>query len=67
MLMEHVSDLLRVDAYIPADGFGLKVVCIALASSVPELGTGVGFWVVVPPDHILPTKPGVQRLDARLA
>lgn len=69
--MEHVSAAhgffskhspLRVDAGIPAGGFSLKVVCVALAASVPELGASIGLRVVVPLDYILPTGSWVQRL-----
>lgn len=56
--------LLRVDAWAPALGLSLKVVCVALATSKPELGTGIGLGIVVPPDYILSTGPRVQRLAA---
>lgn len=70
--MEHVSfahtlfskQLLRVDAGIPAVGLSLKVVCVALTASVPELGTGIGLRVIVPLDYVLPTGTWVQRLAA---
>lgn len=60
------NSLLRVDAGVPAVGFSLKVICIALTASIPELGTGVGLGVVVPLDYILPAGTWVQRLTAPL-
>ena len=56
--------LLRVDAGVPTVCVGLKVVLVALATSVPELGAGVGLWVVVPPHQVLPARPRVQGLVA---
>lgn len=58
------NSLLRVDAGIPAVGFRCKVVWVALTATVPELGTGVGFGVVVPLDHILAARTWVQWLTA---
>ena len=60
----QTHSLLRVDAGVLAASFSLKVVCVALTTSVPELSAGVGLGVVVPPDYVLPTGTGVQRLTA---
>lgn len=56
--------LLQVDAGIPAVSFILKVVCVALTTAIPELCTGIGLRVVVPPDPVLPTRTGFKRLAA---
>ena len=58
--------LLRVDAGEPAAGLRLKVVCVSLAASEPELSAGVSFGVVVPSNYVLSTGPGVQRERAAL-
>lgn len=56
--------LLCVDAGIPAVSFSLKVVCIALTASIPELCAGIGLGVIVPLDYVLSTGTWVQRLTA---
>lgn len=58
------NSLLRVHAGTPAGRFSLKVVCVALTTSIPELGTGVGLRVVVPLDYVLTTGTWFQRLTA---
>lgn len=45
-----------------AVGFRFKVVGVALATTEPELSTGVSLGVVVPAYQVLPAGSRVQRL-----
>lgn len=56
------SFMLCVHAGIPAVGFGLKVVGVALTTTEPELGTSIGLGIVVPPYNILSAGSRIQRL-----
>ena len=50
---------------VTATLFCFKAIAVSLATAIPELGTCVGFGVVVPPDQVFSTRAGLQRLSAR--
>lgn len=60
----HQRCLLCLHTGFPAEILRLEAVPVALATTVPELGTGVCFRVVVPPDLILTARPWIQVLAA---
>lgn len=52
------------DAGFPADALCVKAITVAVATSEPELGAGVGLGFVIPFHHVRAARPGVERLQA---
>lgn len=62
--MVFVVEASELHAGFPAAPLTVKPVLVSKATSEPELSAGVGYGVVVPLHHVVPTRPRVQSLVA---